>query len=102
MSQACNDHILVAVRMNSQMRQTYCSARLPRPLPVQARSLALLGFQAVSGNRFDAFDFLGDGNSGGLLSCGNGYSRRQRYNAFVGFNFDVGAWNAFFGDQYCF
>jgi len=92
----------VAVRMNSKVRQTYCSARLSRLLPVQARSLALLGFQAVSGDRFHAFDFLGDVHCGGFLGFGDGDLRGQGNHTFVGFDFDVGTRNAFFGYQVAF
>ena len=88
--------------MNSKVAADVCSARLSPLLPVQARSHALLGFQAVSGDRFNAFDFLGDGYRYVFLRIGYSSSRRQRYNTFVGFNFDVGTWNAFFGYQVSF
>src|ERR1700712_2040023 len=59
----------------------------------------LLGFQAVCRHGFHAFDFLGDGYGGSLLSRSDSYSRRQGNHAFVGFNLDVGAWDAFFSQQ---
>jgi hypothetical protein len=61
--------------------------------------LALFGLQAISRYSLDAFDFLGDCHCCVFLSLGHGNSGRQGHDAFVGFYFDIGAWNTFFGDQ---
>jgi hypothetical protein len=55
---------------------------------------SLFGFQAISRDGLDAFDFLGDGDR--HLFCASVMARRrQRNNTFVGLDFDVAAWPPF-------